>query len=450
MASEPVRLPPPAHAVHGHLALRGLVLAALVVGAPGCFESGPIGTGTAGGAPDGFGVDEPDAVRPASDVPSAPACVTTADCSRYEDTDPCNGSLACVAGSCDVDPATIVVCGDTGDPCFEGVCQPETGGCEIQDLCICEPLAAPMVCGESRKLSAFDPGATSALDDYPCPDVSAPGLEHVMLWEAPSDMVARAAVTSGTPAGVWVLHGADSTCKAAQCLNSGPDGVSFLATEGIVYGLVVEHPDPAQSVTLKVLCGVDEESDCGNGSDEDLNGLTDCDEVLCAGEGDCPPLDEIDCADGKDDDVDGLTDCADPGCHHVEPCLQACQPGAPTLRCGDSHLFGTGGGKLEIDTYWGCNAGQATGKGLVFETDFTTTGVAAKVSIQVQSLSPEVTAWVMAETGAGCTPTSCIATGGTSVTFDAEPAEDYYLSIDTPFETTGVDVQVDVTCVEKP
>lgn len=48
--------------------------------------------------------------------------------------------------------------------------------------------------------------------------------------------------------------------------------------------------------------------DCGNGADDDLDGLIDCED------GDCVDLCMEDCRDGFDNDADGLVDCADDEC----------------------------------------------------------------------------------------------------------------------------------------
>lgn len=89
---------------------------------------------------------------------------------------------------------------------------------------------------------------------------------------------------------------------------------------------------------------------CGNGVDDDLDGLTDCEEPLCrCGDvelctggidedldgltdcadvddcGDAPGCSETLCADGLDDDRDGLIDCLDPDCDGE--CPEVCEDG---------------------------------------------------------------------------------------------------------------------------
>lgn len=57
--------------------------------------------------------------------------------------------------------------------------------------------------------------------------------------------------------------------------------------------------------------GATVETDCSDGTDDDGDGLIDCDDPDCAGAEACI---EQDCTDGSDDDGDGLTDCDDPDC----------------------------------------------------------------------------------------------------------------------------------------
>ncbi len=57
-------------------------------------------------------------------------CDSDGDCAAYEDGNLCNGNLACVAGTCQVDPATVIICPKSPEPCIEIVCQPDTGLCD--------------------------------------------------------------------------------------------------------------------------------------------------------------------------------------------------------------------------------------------------------------------------------------------------------------------------------
>lgn len=59
--------------------------------------------------------------------------------------------------------------------------------------------------------------------------------------------------------------------------------------------------------------------DCGDGVDNDLDGLVDCED------GECAETCTEDCSDGVDNDLDGHTDCQDSSCWGIAPCAQGIQ-----------------------------------------------------------------------------------------------------------------------------
>ena len=88
---------------------------------------------------------------------------------------------------------------------------------------------------------------------------------------------------------------------------------SFSACGGESIGLTEQKADPDEGGAL-VSAGFAgfagfpvSESDCGDGQDEDYDGLVDCEDPDC----DCP---ESECEDGLDEDLDGLVDCEDGDC----------------------------------------------------------------------------------------------------------------------------------------
>ncbi|MEZ4273056.1 MAG: hypothetical protein R3C68_16975 [Myxococcota bacterium] len=67
------------------------------------------------------------------------------------------------------------------------------------------------------------------------------------------------------------------------------------------------------------------ETSCGDGEDNDCDGLIDCDDTDCGECGTCSSTEafETSCGDGEDNDCDGLIDCDDTdcsdACNTVEP-----------------------------------------------------------------------------------------------------------------------------------
>ena len=83
--------------------------------------------------------------------------------------------------------------------------------------------------------------------------------------------------------------------------------------------------DPVCKTSPSCACGAVEI--CGNGKDDDCNGLTDCLDATCASTSACLcRLQREDCTNGKDDNCNGLVDCFDPQCATAAPCL--CVPGS--------------------------------------------------------------------------------------------------------------------------
>ena len=62
------------------------------------------------------------------------ACSEDADCTLYDDDDWCTGVVRCIAGSCQIDPTTVVNCPLPSAPCISIQCVPDTGECVTLNL----------------------------------------------------------------------------------------------------------------------------------------------------------------------------------------------------------------------------------------------------------------------------------------------------------------------------
>lgn len=115
----------------------------------------------------------------------------------------------------------------------------------------------------------------------------------------------------------------DCTLTGATCDEAGPDAVCV--------GGCAEPPCEAVEVS------------CGDGRDNDGDGLTDCDDPSCFGGAAC--ITETNCDDGADNDDDGDADCADADCAGSVACLpyqglfEVFEAGAPIDLEGWSLLF---------------------------------------------------------------------------------------------------------------
>jgi len=79
----------------------------------------------------GVDTEEPDVEPDVAPDVAPPQCVTDEDCAPLEDGDLCNGTLACQAGGCVVDPGTVVTCEESADPCLAALCDPASGLCNM-------------------------------------------------------------------------------------------------------------------------------------------------------------------------------------------------------------------------------------------------------------------------------------------------------------------------------
>jgi hypothetical protein len=90
------------------------------------------------------------------------------------------------------------------------------------------------------------------------------------------------------------------------------DGVADSLRDGRLDG-------PSDRRSDVVVCGTIEI--CGNGLDDDCNGLTDCSDRACQSDPACIDRKKEVCDNGKDDDGNGLVDCKDPACFGDKACV---------------------------------------------------------------------------------------------------------------------------------
>ncbi len=87
---------------------------------------------------------------------------------------------------------------------------------------------------------------------------------------------------------------------------------------------------PPQTPAVQFALATNPVEKCGDGLDNDGNGLIDCDDPECLEAGACLAAPAERCADGIDNDGNGLADCDDPDCSATSTCLPP-----PVEICGD-------------------------------------------------------------------------------------------------------------------
>jgi hypothetical protein len=142
----------------------------------------------------------------------------------------------------------------------------------------CEP-AGTLACGDVVR--GTNASGTAAFDAYPCSSWDESGPEVVYAFVA--DRADRLTVTLSGLEGdldVFVLSG---SCAPEACTGAGDVSKTFEVTAGETYYVVVDGFGGAVSpYTLSLTCASDQPEICGNGEDDDLDTLTDCDDPDCA------------------------------------------------------------------------------------------------------------------------------------------------------------------------
>jgi hypothetical protein len=171
------------------------------------------------------------------------------------------------------------------------------------------------------------------------------------------------------------------------------------------------------------------ETSCGDGKDNDCNGLTDCADPACnaqpcglngqvcvSGSCTCPGGGPEVCNDGLDNNCNGLVDCADTACQGATPASlgQPCNPASATYKCTNVGTLGT--------PVWACKD----------TSSYLITVTAAPARIPANGVATATVTAVVKDTTT--TPPTSVGAGKT-VTFTASPLGGITASAVT--DTTG-------------
>jgi cysteine-rich repeat protein len=158
---------------------------------------------------------------------------------------------------------------------------------------------------------------------------------------------------------------------------------------------------------------------------------------------------ETSCGNGEDDDCDGLYDCSDPDCTGDATCVAGglCA-GATSISCGSTLTGTTTTGAKRIERY-ACDAWLEDGREAYYRFDATTTG---QVTVALTGMTTDLDLIVLATgSGRGCEPRlpGCIATSSTTgpetVSFSAIAGRTYYIVVDG-FAASEGSFTLGVTC----
>ncbi|MDP6943299.1 MAG: hypothetical protein QF464_04045, partial [Myxococcota bacterium] len=188
-------------------------------------------------------------------VPAECPCEETADCAAYDDIDPCNGTLACDAGQCVVDAASVVTCDTSNDgPCRQTACDPATGACEtsavdagacsdgdpctIDDACLggaCVGQPVACECDTDADCAVFDDGdlcngtkicVTGVCELDPGTAIACPAANSACMTvtcEPATGACGEVPAADGGTCDDGDLCTVDDACQAGGCVGSALD-----------------------------------------------------------------------------------------------------------------------------------------------------------------------------------------------------------------------------------
>jgi len=270
-----------------------------------------------------------------SDCAVVPRCAQVERCDDGVDND-ADGLVDCDDPDCATNPwCHETLCADGEDNDENGLVDCDDPHCVGQPGCISNTSCLPattIYCDDLIEGSTL--GRLNNLDSYECVPGSFPGGEqyfHLGAFPGTEVTLGFTDWTTGQTLQMIVLQGHESNpgCNVSgdctipttsggsdQTLTVTPDGYADL------YVVVDGSGTAGGAFDLSVSCEPLVETNCGDGVDNDSDGLVDCNDPDCWLTPNCMWVVEL-CGDGIDNDGDNLIDCADPDCHGNPPCVNA-------------------------------------------------------------------------------------------------------------------------------
>jgi len=380
-----------------------------------------------------------------SDCSGAPGCVSE-NCSNDIDDDgdgsidcgdtDCSGNHQCIPEICgngsDDDGDGLVDCDDEecagvsatcGEVCDNGVdddgdglidgddsdCagtpDPGTGICDAQ---------VELSCGDIQSGYTFAAGNTTTISSYSCNswDESGPEFAYVFRPEV-TESVDICLSNVAEDLDIFVLDDVNGVCDSSNCIEAAGTCANLDAVAGETYYLVVDGYQGAISTY-------------------DL-------------EVECPSTSE-DCGNGVDDDADGLIDCQDEGCTDTVECLELCVE-SWSLSCGSVASGNTAtysGATDQVDSY-SCVPWVESGPEYAYYFQ-APLDQANTVTVSLSyGAGADLDVFVLGDEGIPCNSQECVSHGAVFTEFDTEPGADYWIAVDGYQGSSGA-YSVSVSC----
>ena len=313
-------------------------------------------------------------------------------------------------------PDVEAICDDGLDDDDDGLTDCDDEDCALSEACLtdCNPAVSPFAvsCGFEEDWFNYGSLSSDKVDNWGCTEDLLDGQEYVYNFTAPYDAVVTIALTDESAETDLLVVPAGDGCAPADCLDHDLSTITFEATAGTLYYVIVDGYQGAEG-SYHISFG-------------------------------CVPESEQVCDDGLDEDQDGLADCLDADCFGGDLCEDACvadNEAAYELSCGSHDEWSNNGmGSFDLIDGYPCNSysyeGPEYAYTLVVDEDSAVTIVDDNIDIDIL---------VLEDLGTGCNPAACMDYGLNNVTFDALAGVTYYVVMDGYNGAEGEYV-LDVTC----
>ena len=342
-----------------------------------------------------------------ADCLSDPECIPEDDCDDGVDNDG-DGDTDCDDSECaGDDPVCGEVCDNGVDDDGDGDIDCDDLDCELDEDCTGTEPGVGGVCNDAFELSCgstdswfnYSISGTDNIDLYSCStwDMSGPEYTYAFRPEVSEDVTICLDGMS-EDLDIFVVQDVGGGCDGNNCVGYSNTCATISATAGETYYLVVDGYQDAESFY-------------------DI-------EVTC-------PSTNEECTNGTDDDGDGLIDCDDDDCSDTLDCIDVCVENF-VLTCGATHTYSTDNFFTSdvIDNY-SCVSWNESGPevGYYFQGP-TDQANEVDVALNYSFGQYDLDVFVLSDQGIPCANDACIEYGTISAQFETIPGADYWIVVD--------------------
>ncbi|MEE2829254.1 MAG: hypothetical protein VX498_08700 [Myxococcota bacterium] len=187
----------------------------------------------------------------------------TAGSSWYIVVDGYEGDISPFSLTLDVLPTTPSVetnCTDGVDDDADGATDCDDNDCNSDPACVVPPscvVAESLTCGDIKVSANNASGSTNNVDSYSCTSWVETGSEYTFEFvsPAPHDVTISLSGMNGGDLDLFLVEDVGGVCDADNCLDYGNNDVTFAATPGQPYYIVVDgYMGAVSDFTIEAVC----------------------------------------------------------------------------------------------------------------------------------------------------------------------------------------------------